>query len=420
MKKYLLLTTITLVALASVFLCSTAYAEGYSPWDVDLTVEYNGDVCRYNLSKEIARYADEATERGFYLGAKGKGQLLDSLLQMGLSEESAYEYLLPNFGKILRHFSYVERARQDATVSFDSKGFSYVDGVDGVAIDVDSLVKTAVNSKGNATRVKLPVTVDKAVSVAELKRVNVVKASFTTTFYNSNDNRSHNIARAVSSLNGTTVNAGETFSFNNTVGARTEANGYKTSKIILDGKYTDGVGGGVCQVSTTLYNALLLAGFIPKATQHSLVSSYVKAGFDAMVSYGVADLTFVNNTECPVYIGAKVKDKTVTFTVYGEPNRYVIERETVEIREPFSVIEVVDEVKYPELIYDDETKVVTSGSDGVKSKSYLNYYLDGKLIERKLIRSNVYKKVDKVVARGKRHREQPLPDGEQDVQIFLR
>ena len=238
-----------------------------------------------------------------------------------------------------------------------------------------------------------------------MKKNTVKRASFTTTYYNSGANRCFNISKAASALNGVTVGVGETFSFNNTVGARTEARGYKTSKVILDGNYTEGVGGGVCQVSTTLYNALLLAGFIPKASQHSLISSYVKAGFDAMVSYGVADLTFVNSTDHPIYIAAVTKNKTITFTVYGEPCQFRIERESVEEREKFHTVEIVDKVKYPDLIYTDQTKVVTSGSDGVKTQSYLKYYVGDKLVETKLIRKNTYKRVDQVIARGELERE---------------
>ena len=178
--------------------------------------------------------------------------------------------------------------------------------------------------------------------------------------------------------------------------------------MILDGQYTDGLGGGVCQVSTTLYNALLLSGFIPKAVQHTLVSSYVMAGFDAMVSYGTADLTFVNDTPYPVYIKGETHNKVVTFTIYGQPNSYEIVRENDEVRERFATKYIVDKVSYPELIYDDQTRVVRNGSDGVKTKSYLCYYKDGVLVMRKQIRSNSYKRVDKVIAHG--YKQRPTDD----------
>lgn len=391
---------LTLALFASVFAYNEANASVLSPWNVQFEVEYKGDVFRYNLQEEIVALKDQADERGFYMGANGKRELYERLLKYGLPESAVYEYLLPNFSKVIEHFSYVNRERMDATVSFGKNGFLYAKGQDGVEINVNYLFEKALTSRGKLTKITLPLTIDKAVTVEQLKQNTVKRASFTTTYANSSANRCFNIAKAAESLNGVTVGVGETFSFNNVVGDRTEARGYKTSKIILDGNYTEGVGGGVCQVSTTLYNALLLADFIPNAVQHSLISSYVKAGFDAMVSYGSADLTFTNNTNHPIYIAATVQDKSITFTIYGEPNKYRIERVSVEERDKFSTSYVVDGDKYPELIYTDQTKVITGGSDGVKTQSYLKYYLGDKLIETKLIRKNSYKRVDQVIAHG--------------------
>lgn len=404
MKKILIVLIFALAISASVFVCDKAFAEAVKPWNVVFTVKYGDDAYSYDLSREISE-TDEAENRGFYLGARAKRAYRDRLLALGLPEQAVYNYILPDFDGILRHFDYVNCDREDASVRFDKNGFSYRNGRDGAAINISELFDAALESRGNRITINLPVVTDKAVTTEDLKRNTVCRGSFGTSFGSSGPNRSHNIALAASALNGVTVGVGETFSFNKTVGARTEANGYKTGKIILDGHYTDGVGGGVCQVSTTLYNALLLAGFVPDAVQHSLVSSYVKAGFDAMVSYGSADLTFTNDTDHPIYIASSVVNKRISFTVYGEPNPYKIVRESVETRDKFATSYIVDPDKYPELLYTDQTKVVVGGSDGVKTKSYLKYYLDGKLVATKLIRTNSYKRVDAVVARGYIERE---------------
>ena len=414
MKRKLILLTIMLVLFASFFICSegVASAEGVAPWNVQFTVEYNGDSVSYELQKEIIGL-EKQSERGFYLGNKGKRDLYNRLVSTGAPEIDVYEYLLPNFCKVLSHFNYVNRERVDATVSFDKRGFSYTNGQNGVAINAKKLFEQALNSMGKQQRLTLPLSIDKADTVSELKQNTVMKSTFTTSYANSGSNRCYNIAKAADSLSGTSVGVGETFSFNTVVGDRTEARGYKLSKVIMDGNYTEGVGGGVCQVSTTLYNALLLAGFVPNAAQHSLISGYVKAGFDAMVSYGSADLTFVNDTNHPIYIAASTYGKSVTFTVYGEPNMYRIERVSVEERDKFSTTYIVDADKYPELIYTDQTKVVISGSDGVKTQSYLKYYQGNTLVETKLIRKNSYKRVDQVIAHGALQRPSDLPiDGE--------
>ena len=408
MKKRITKLIFALALLASVFVCNTASAEVFSDWNVRLEVNYDGDVFCYDLQQNLTPCRENSTDRGFYLGCKGKWQLYETLLKMGLPPLAVYDYLLPNFGKVLDHFNYVNQTRIDATVTFSQSGFAYREGNNGVSIDAQKLFEAALNSRGKVVKIKLPLIVDKAVTVADLKHNTVRRGTFTTTYTNSGANRCFNIDKAVAALNGTTVGVGQTFSFNNVVGARTEERGYKTSKVILDGNYTEGVGGGVCQVSTTLYNALLLAGFIPKASQHSLISNYVKAGFDAMVSYGVADLTFVNDTDYPIYIAASTHNKSVTFTIYGAPNPFTIVRESVEEREKFHTVQIVDKQKYPDLIYTDQTKIVTSGSDGVKTQSYLKYYVGDKLVETKLIRKNTYKRVDQVVAHG--DVERPLPE----------
>lgn len=392
------------VLIAGVFFAAPhflAYAEQTArPWNVDVEIVCDGDSFRYDLSRRIGAISGEADSRGFYLGRNAKKALADNLLKTGLPAEAVYEYLLPDFSQITKRFSYVNRPRIDSEVSFSANGFTYSASQDGVAIDLDGLFNQMLESGGKFTVIHLPLTLDKAVTVAELKQNTVEKGSFTTTYYNSSANRCFNVALATSTLNGLTVRPDEEFSFNGAVGERSEKNGYKNAKVIMDGNYVDGVGGGVCQVSTTLYNALLLAGFIPKASQHTLISSYVMAGFDAMVAYGSTDLTFVNNTEHNVYIQGETQGKTVTFTIYGEPNVYEIKRENFEERTPFETVEIVDKAKYPELVYTDQTKVITNGSDGVKTKSYLKYYKDGKLVATRLIRTNNYKRVDKLVARG--------------------
>lgn len=404
--KKILLTILTLALTASVFVCGKAFAQAAEPWNVEADIVYEKSVYHYNLKDRINPASQNVEARGFYLSCNGKKKLAENLLEQGLQPEAVYEYILPSFKEMLRFFSFVNVEKKDAEVSFDSNGFHYTEGRNGVEVDAKSLFETLLNTKGAKTTVKLPLTVYKAVSAQDLKQNTVKKASFTTRFASSSANRCFNIAKATKAICGVTVENGEVFSFNKIVGPRTEDAGYKQAKIILDGMYTDGVGGGVCQVSTTLYNALLLAEILPKASAHTLISSYVSAGFDAMVSYGGADLSFVNDTGYPIYIEGRtnLQNKTVTFTVYGKPNCYRVVRESVETRQPCNTVEIFDSVKYPELVYTDQIKIIIAGSDGVKSSSYLNYYDGNKLVQRKLIRQNSYKMVNRVIARGKAER----------------
>ncbi len=202
---------------------------------------------------------------------------------------------------------------------------------------------------------------------------------------------------AAKAINGTILDAGEEFSFNDTVGKRSEQRGYKNAKIISDGNFVEGVGGGVCQVSTTLYNAALLSGLtVTEYHPHTLAVSYVKSSFDAMVSYGSCDLKFKNTTDSPVYIRAACNSGELTVTVYGKKLDCVYERESV-----------VDQTIKPKILKtldqslsEGEYVVVTHPKDGVKSCGYLIKKQNGKVVWRKLIRKDSYKAVDGVIKVG--------------------
>ena len=393
MKKLIIVILVTLTIFVGVFSLS-AQAEVY-PWNVHATIVYGNKTYTYNLKNHI----DGCNPKVVFLGEKSRWQLYQYLQTLPLTEREIYNYVLPNFDDVLQFFADVCHQKRDATVHFDKNGFTYLVGSDGVSINQKQLFESMLCCH-NGESIVLPLVVHKATTVGELKHRTQLRAKFTTYFPNSNAERVHNITLATQSLNGTIVDVGEKFSFNQVVGKRTEQNGYKSAKVIVDGTYVDGVGGGVCQVSTTLYNALLLADILPSACQHSLISNYVLAGFDAMVSDSGADLTFVNNTGRPIYIQGVVQNKSVTFSIFGLPNKFEIQRESIAEITPFDTLEVVDKTKYPHLVYTDQTQVVRGGSNGVKSQSILHYYQNGKLVESKLIRKNNYKKVDKLVARG--------------------
>lgn len=394
MKKLIFtILLLTLTIFVGVFpFCAHADSR---PWNVVATICYGDKIYLYNMQN----YLDFADKKVAYLGENSRKNLYRYLQTLPLTDDEIYNYILPKFDHVLQNFAYVCQKKQDAMVTFDKNGFVYTNGVDGISINKKALFERMLCCY-NGEKISLPILVDKAVTVEQLKQSTVERATFSTTFYNSSADRVHNVTLATQLVNGTTVGVGEKFSFNQVVGKRTEQAGYKNAKVIVNGNYVDGIGGGVCQVSTTLYNALLLAGIIPNACQHTLISHYVMHGFDAMVNDNGADLTFVNDTNSPLYIQGSVQNKKVTFTIYGLPNEWHVERESIAEVTPFDTVEIVDKDKYPQLVYTDQTLVVTNGSDGVKTQSFLKYYQNGKLQKTILIRKNSYKKVDKVIARG--------------------
>lgn len=231
----------------------------------------------------------------------------------------------------------------------------------------------------------------------------VLRAQFHTSYSTSTSERKNNIGIAAKSLNNTFIDVGAEFSFNRTVGERSVKRGYKAAKIIVGGKFVDGVGGGVCQVSTTLYNAALLSGMdITEFHSHSLPVSYVAPSFDAMVNSSSADLRFVNNTHNPVIIKTKADGEVLTVSLYGEPmnenySRKSVIKEYIPAPEPQKIL--AKEGEFPDL-FEGETKVISYGKQGLKSEGYLITIKNGIVLSQKKIRNDRYNPMQGVIVAG--------------------
>jgi vancomycin resistance protein YoaR len=230
-----------------------------------------------------------------------------------------------------------------------------------------------------------------------------LRSEFITYFRSSSLERKNNIKVATRSLNKTFVDVFGEFSFNKTVGPRTESRGYKNSKIIVGGQFVEGVGGGVCQVSTTLYNALILSGLnVTEFHPHSLPVSYVSPSFDAMVSFGFADLKFVNDTHNPIIIYAFATDEYVKIQIYGEPLEFSYERQSVVVEQiPAPKEKEIEDDKgeYPELLIG-QKQVLKYSTPGLKSEGYLLKYKNGKKVGVKKLRHDKYNATQGIVILG--------------------
>lgn len=222
---------------------------------------------------------------------------------------------------------------------------------------------------------------------AELEKTACVRSRFATSYASSSAERKSNIAIAAKAVSGCVLKRGESFSFNERVGERTEARGYKKAKIISNGDFTEGVGGGVCQVSTTIYNAALKAGLtIEECHRHSLPVSYVSPSFDAMVNSGTSDLRFKNDTEADVYIACYADGEKLSVVIYGLKNEYeyrLISRVTGTI--PAETVEVISK----DLPFGVKQETVKP-HDGLKSEGFLCVYKNGVEVFSEKIRSDVY------------------------------
>ncbi len=217
-----------------------------------------------------------------------------------------------------------------------------------------------------------------------------------STWFNENERgRCENILLASSFIDGVTLQPYGEFSFNQTVGRRTAQAGFKNAKIIQNGEYATGIGGGVCQVSTTLYNASLLSGLtVTEFHPHSLAVNYVAPSRDAMVSSN-SDLRLYNPYAYSVRIRVKVKNGDLTVTVYGlkSPSERKIEYKI------FS--RVVEEIPppEPEVREGEKEEILRKAKNGIKSELYLERYEKGVLVSRKLLRKDDYLAVREIIVK---------------------
>ena len=225
-----------------------------------------------------------------------------------------------------------------------------------------------------------------SVSHAETPEITMI-AKFSTYYGDSSENRKHNIALAAKAVDGSVILPEDEFSFNDTVGARTETRGYRPAYIIQDGTFVEGVGGGVCQVSGTLYNCALLADLVVTCVHpHSLPVSYVAPSFDAMVS-SASDLRFANTLSAPVTVKMTADGKYLRAEMYGVSGGYDIRRRSETVATIPKEIEYISDSS----LAPGEEVVDTWGKDGLKSEGWLEYFSDGVLVRTLRIRRDTYK-----------------------------
>ena len=230
-----------------------------------------------------------------------------------------------------------------------------------------------------------------------------LRASFYTTYSNSTNERKSNIKLASKYLNNTFVDIGGEFSFNKTVGERSQKRGFKVAKIIVNGEFVEGVGGGVCQVSSTLYNAVVFADLeIVYRTNHSMPVSYVPLGRDATVSYGTIDFKFKNNKESPIKIEAIADGTKFTINVYGR-KKYLKDikiENAITGSKPFSVTEVKDDT-----MYEDERIIEEKGAYGTNVVTYKVILENGEIISKTILAKSSYTPVSQIERVGTKKRE---------------
>lgn len=268
----------------------------------------------------------------------------------------------------------------------------------GEAINLDDAASKL--SKGIEKPVELKAEeIMPSVSAESLQGIDSVLATWSTDYDPSDDNRVVNLERGASFFNRVVLQPGERLSFLETIGGITEANGFKEGETISSGIETKGIGGGVCQVSTTMYNAAVRADLtILSRHNHSKAVEYAEKGTDCAVSDGYKDFIFTNPYNTPIYIETKVGKGHVVCTIFGHgaEKPYTIDL----LPEKIKTIAAGEEWQNSTELKEGEIKVVQEKEDGSFYKTYKIYKQGNREIKRKLASTSRYVPVDGKYLKG--------------------
>ena len=220
-------------------------------------------------------------------------------------------------------------AATDASMTRANGGFQYTEGSEGVSVNLDSSVQQiyqylTTQWDGNDATVNLDMEVtEPSTTVEDLQKLTSVLGTFTTYYSTSNAARAKNISNACGMINGMSLAPGETFSMLKTITPFTEENGYQLAGSYSGDEVVESFGGGICQVSTTLYNAVIRAELqVNERYNHSMIVTYVDPSADAAIAESSGmDFRFTNNLDSPVYIEGYTYNGSITFTIYGVETR---------------------------------------------------------------------------------------------------
>ncbi len=295
---------------------------------------------------------------------------------------------------------------KNAKVVMQNGTLTYTEAKEGFSVQTESTAErirkaVAEQEKEEVIHVKADVKVQEPAVTKDLaSRCKDKVGTFQTNFNAGNVSRSRNLANAARLINDHVIYPGETFSVHDTISPLTEENGYYAAPSYSNGEVVDSIGGGVCQVSTTLYNAVLKAELeIVERSPHSMVVSYVKPSMDAAIAGDYKDFKFRNDTEVPIYIEGGTYAGTIYFNLYGEETRsedrmVSFESETIKTIQPGA-----DKITY------DKTKPVSYSK--VTQEAHVGYQAvlwkivkENGVTEKTQINSSTYKAAPRYITKG--------------------
>lgn len=300
----------------------------------------------------------------------------------------------------------VEIQPKNASIKINNDILEVVKDVNGIEIDFGKskeLISEKINSdlKNIKSEVELPLKEKTAKITQEaLSEIDTKIATSSTNFNTADINRSENLKIATNNINGTILLPGEEFSYNDVVGERTVEKGFREGASFAGGEVVQSIGGGVCQISTTLYQAVTKAGILPtERYNHTMSVTYANPSEDATVAWGYLDYKFKNVYNNPIYIEGIITDGVVTFNVYGDNDdlegySYDLVGVVTGSTNPGS--KRINDSSLPK-----GTEIIDKRpSVGKSSKGYLIKYKDGQEVERKEISSDIYNSTQGIIRYG--------------------
>lgn len=395
--------------------------------NIDITLRYKDKEWKYNSGDfktvtNIHTIVDDAFR--YQLISKTGKDKLEQIKKVGVNYDLAFNKIFVDFkDKVEEIKSEIEIEPVDSEVEFlpDSKEiFKITKSQNGLKLNEDKLYSDIEKQFK-----------DSSVIVVELetKQVspNILEDSyngklellgeFSTDLSTSKGGRKHNVDLALSKFNGKVIAPQEEVSFNEVTGPQNAETGYQSAIVIQNGQYVEGIGGGICQASTTLYNALLLSGTeIDEVHKHTLPVGYVELSLDAMVNEGTSDLRFKNISDEPIYIKAYVEGDRAYAKVYGKPLEEGIsfKRSVEYVRTiPHNGDKIIPDEKgeYSDKVtYKGEYFRLSYPKEGYEAKGYLEKYINGEFVSKEMVRHEIYEPKQGILIEGTKE-----PVSESDV-----
>ena len=338
------------------------------------------DINQAALSDEVHRRISS--------GEYGEYEITSPIIEVTLATAPDWNILRETF-LVIAQDAYIEKS--------GSRGYRIVDEIIGKDVDINQINADMLTSDWDVKTYPFVYTTPQVTTqLLEDVLFRDVLAQAESPYNSYEANRTTNVRLATEKVNDIILLPGEEFSFNNIVGERTEERGFKPAIVFAGGEMVDGVGGGICQVSSTIYLATLRADLeVTERATHAYTVSYVPLGQDATVQWGYLDYKFVNNTAYPIRISAVMSESMLTVTIYGtktEPEKR-IEVESVTLNTyPFQTSYIFNE----ELPYGYQRQT-QSGKDGYQCETYQLIYMGDTLVERRLANKSYYKSQTRII-----------------------